>query len=107
MSVSDVYDALTSDRPYRKAMCPGEALELILGSGDTQFDYNVVCAFSDVLIPYAVGCLVKLNTGDIGVVEENFHGFPLRPKVKLVKSGEEIDLLTKLDLVIEGIVYNA
>jgi hypothetical protein len=66
----------------------------------------VVCAFSDVLIPYAVGCLVKLNTGDIGVVEENFHGFPLRPKIKLVISGEEIDLLTKLDLVIEGIVYN-
>jgi HD-GYP domain-containing protein (c-di-GMP phosphodiesterase class II) len=32
VSVSDVYDALTSDRPYRRAMCPGEALELILGS---------------------------------------------------------------------------
>jgi putative nucleotidyltransferase with HDIG domain len=45
ISVADVYDALTSDRPYRKAMPPFEAKEVICKGSGTQFDPRVVEAF--------------------------------------------------------------
>ncbi|HYB62597.1 MAG TPA: HD-GYP domain-containing protein [Methylomirabilota bacterium] len=45
ISVADVYDALTSDRPYRKAMPPLEAREVIVKGAGTDFDPDVVAAF--------------------------------------------------------------
>ncbi|MGH9526489.1 MAG: HD-GYP domain-containing protein, partial [Terriglobales bacterium] len=47
LSVADVYDALTSDRPYRQAMSPFEAKEIISKGAGTDFDPNVVHAFLD------------------------------------------------------------
>jgi putative nucleotidyltransferase with HDIG domain len=45
ISVADVYDALVSDRPYRKAMSPLEAKEIITKASGTDFDPTVVKAF--------------------------------------------------------------
>jgi putative nucleotidyltransferase with HDIG domain len=45
IAVADVYDSLTSDRPYRKAMSPFEARDIILKGADTEFDPHVVQAF--------------------------------------------------------------
>jgi putative nucleotidyltransferase with HDIG domain len=45
ISVADVYDSLTSDRPYRKAMSPFEAKEIIVKGAGTEFDPVVVDAF--------------------------------------------------------------
>jgi HD-GYP domain-containing protein (c-di-GMP phosphodiesterase class II) len=45
LSVADVYDALTSDRPYRKAMSPFDAREIIEKGAGTEFDPVVVQAF--------------------------------------------------------------
>jgi putative nucleotidyltransferase with HDIG domain len=45
ISVADVYDSLTSDRPYRKAMSPFEAKEIIAKGAGTDFDPVVVDAF--------------------------------------------------------------
>jgi putative nucleotidyltransferase with HDIG domain len=48
ITVADVYDALTSDRPYRKALSPFEAKEIIFKGAGTDFDPDVVRAFSTV-----------------------------------------------------------
>jgi putative nucleotidyltransferase with HDIG domain len=61
ISVADVYDSLTSDRPYRKAMSPFDAKEIIVKGQGTDFDPKVVDAFllafrhgeMDVRIPVA------------------------------------------------------
>ncbi|MFQ5945918.1 MAG: HD-GYP domain-containing protein [Anaerolineae bacterium] len=45
IAVADVYDSLTSDRPYRKAMSPFEAKEIIAKGSGTDFDPKVVDAF--------------------------------------------------------------
>jgi len=45
IAVADVYDALTSDRPYRKAMSPFEVKEIIVKGRQTEFDPRVVDAF--------------------------------------------------------------
>ncbi len=49
ISVADVFDSLTSDRPYRKAMAPFEAKDIILKGSGTDFDPAVVAAFSEAL----------------------------------------------------------
>ncbi len=45
IAVADVYDSLTSDRPYRKAMSPFEAKAIIAKGSGTEFDPRVVKAF--------------------------------------------------------------
>ena len=45
ISVADVYDSLTSDRPYRKAMSPFEVREILVKGAGKEFDPNVVEAF--------------------------------------------------------------
>ncbi len=49
IAVADAYEALTTDRPYRKALTPEEALEEILRCSGTQFDPRVVSALGRVL----------------------------------------------------------
>jgi putative nucleotidyltransferase with HDIG domain len=45
LKVADVYDSLTSDRPYRKAMTMFEARDIIVKGSGTEFDPAVVAAF--------------------------------------------------------------
>jgi putative nucleotidyltransferase with HDIG domain len=45
ISIADVYDSLTSDRPYRKAMSPFDAREMIVKGSGSDFDPDVVDAF--------------------------------------------------------------
>jgi HD-GYP domain-containing protein (c-di-GMP phosphodiesterase class II) len=112
VAIADVYDALTSDRPQRRALSPNEALEYIMASGGSLFDYNMVVAFSKAVVPYPEGTLVRITNGDIGVIEENHPNFPLRPRIKIIRSSDntkrnnQIDLMQELDLVIEGVQYD-
>lgn len=111
VAIADVYDALTSDRPYRRAMSPNEAIEYLFASGGAHFDYKIIKTFSSAIVPYPEGTLVELSSGDIGVVEEIYPNYPLRPKIKIIKSSNEskvnvfIDLIKELDIVIKGLVY--
>jgi hypothetical protein len=52
IAVADVYDSLTSDRPYRKAMSPFDAKSIIEKGAGTDFDPMVVDAF---LVAFRVG----------------------------------------------------
>jgi HD-GYP domain-containing protein (c-di-GMP phosphodiesterase class II) len=45
VAVADVYDALTSRRPYKRAMLHSESMEVIVNGGGTQFDPQIVAAF--------------------------------------------------------------
>ena len=48
MAVADVYDALISDRPYKKRMSHEEAIAIIKAGSGTQFDPDVVKCFHHV-----------------------------------------------------------
>lgn len=48
IAVADVYEALTSDRPYRKALSPFEARKEIVNNSATQFDPDVVKVFDSI-----------------------------------------------------------
>jgi HD-GYP domain-containing protein (c-di-GMP phosphodiesterase class II) len=49
LAVADCYDAMTSDRPYRKALTQSQAVDELRRCSGTQFDANVVEAFIEVL----------------------------------------------------------
>jgi putative nucleotidyltransferase with HDIG domain len=48
-SIVDVWDALTSDRPYRRAMDKSEALKIIQQGADTLFDPEITCRFIEMI----------------------------------------------------------
>jgi len=101
-SVSDVYDAMTTDRIYRKAYSPNEAMEFVMGGSGTLFDYEVVSAFVRSIAPYPAGDVVLLSTGETAIVIDVNKDFPLRPVVRVLKDDrwEDIDLMKKTNISI-------
>jgi putative nucleotidyltransferase with HDIG domain len=61
IAVADVYDALTSDRPYRKALPPFYAKNEILSNSGTHFDPQVVMAFETIFPTFAQESTVLLT----------------------------------------------
>ena len=49
IAIADVYQALVSDRPYRKAYSKKDALQIIQEGAGTQFDPNIVEAFLKII----------------------------------------------------------
>lgn len=103
LAVSDVYDALTSQRSYRKAWLPNEAIEHIIASSGTHFDNDIVQLFTHLVCAYPDGSIVKLSDGSTAVVVKNYSENILRPKVRLLENtplgqiGTEINLLEDSD----------
>ena len=85
-AVADVYDALTSARPYKPGLPPHVALRVIFDGKGTDFDTDVVDTFIKQLGIYPVGSFVKLNTEEMGVVMEVNPLDSLRPKVGVIFS---------------------
>ena len=51
VTIADAFDAMTSDRPYRKALPLEEAIKRLKESAGTQFDKNLVDVFLNITIP--------------------------------------------------------
>lgn len=108
VAIADVYDALTSVRPYRNRHKPSEAIEYLFGNGNAQFDLELVRLFCEHVCIYPVSTTVMLNTGQIGVISANHPGSVQRPTVrvlrepdgKAVNSPYEIDLRKELNITI-------
>jgi len=68
VAIADTYDALTSQRPWRKAYLPDEALGIILEQGGKRFDPVLVKVFVNCLGLYPIGSLLRLSRGELAVV---------------------------------------
>lgn len=83
ISIADVYDALSSERPYRVAMLPSEATEYLMGGAGSSFDYELVKLFVRKVAPYPLGTCVVLTNGYKGIVINNHDDACLRPKIRV------------------------
>ncbi len=81
-AVCDVYDAITSNRPYKAGWDPSESLRRMGQWAQGHFDLHVFQAFARTLGIYPVGSLVRLNTGYLGVVVEQSASSPTLPRVR-------------------------
>lgn len=81
-AICDVYDAVTSDRPYKKAWDPSEAVRRMAEWAGGHFDKSLFQAFVKSVGIYPVGSLVKLSSGRLAVVVEQSPALTT-PKVKI------------------------
>ena len=105
ISVADVFDALTSQRPHRDALhSQSDVIEIIMSETNVSFDMKVVQAFLNILDIYPVGSMVSLSDNRMAFVHAKGR-HPLRPVIKIIDTGEQLDLgeLRNLKLVITEI----
>lgn len=99
-AVCDIYDAITSDRPYKKGWTPGESLRKMAEWSQGYFDPLIFQAFVKSVGIYPIGSLVRLSSERLGVVIDQSEKSLLTPVVKVfysIKSNTRI-LPTLLDL---------
>lgn len=110
ISVADTFDAMTTDKPYAKAVSYSEAFHTILNESGKKFDPKIVQSFlRDMLVKtnekplYPVGEFVLLNSGEIGrVTGYRQSEYTLRPIIniffnpskdeKFLKYTQQVDL---------------
>lgn len=111
VAITDTFDAMTSNRIYKRKVSNGEALEFILSTGMTNYDYELVKIFMNHVTIYPLGTIVKLNNGEKAIVIDNNKDAPTRPIVRIISKDdsqringyEEIDLQKKLTIFIDEI----
>ncbi len=111
-AVADVYDAITSERPYRGPIMPHEAYEIVSSLSNSHFDPEILNAFLCNIAVFPLGSFVTLNTGEIALVIKVIPKFPARPTVRviadadgaLLKDKYDISLLDNLTLFISSVL---
>lgn len=114
LAVADVYDALTSVRPYRKAWFPDEAIEYLVKYRGIHFDPEIIDAFLKIVVPYPVGTMVELSNGCPAIVIRNNEN-KMRPVVRMFNVEDdipfrEVDLMNDKgyeDIYITNLGYNS
>lgn len=91
MSVVDVYDALVTERPYKKAFTQRTAVEMIMSMTE-ELDITAMRAFLASVILYPVDTIVELSNGERAWVVKNNPETALRPVVVGTESGNVYDL---------------
>ncbi|MDY6934333.1 MAG: HD domain-containing protein [Spirochaetota bacterium] len=89
ISICDIYDSLTSKRPYRDAISPSHALKSIVNSSNGLFDYNLVSNFINKIGPilnnaqvfYSTNEICELNTKELAIIVSLGIEDLLKPRV--------------------------
>lgn len=91
-SVADCFDAMTSDRVYRKGMSPAKALETMMNGMPGFFQPGLAWSFCQCVAPYPVGSMVELSDRRQAVVVSVTRGKTFTPRVRVLKDedGKEI-----------------
>jgi len=83
-AICDVYDAITSNRPYKAGWDPSQAMHSMAGWAKAgQFDQRIFEGFVRSVGIYPTGSLVKLQSGRLAVVLEQHPTSALTPRIKV------------------------
>jgi HD-GYP domain-containing protein (c-di-GMP phosphodiesterase class II) len=83
-AIVDVYDAITSDRVYKKALSPYEGMQKIYEWAKIDFKQTLVERFIQCVGIYPIGTFALLDTGEMGIVSSINHERLLRPNMHLI-----------------------
>ncbi len=107
-ALADVYDACSSDRPYRPGLPPDIVYELIKSGAGSQFNKELVDCFLSVVPKYPVGCEIRIKDGmytDFRGVVSSLNMYELsKPKVRLLQDdkGKKINHV-EIDFSSQGV----
>jgi HD-GYP domain-containing protein (c-di-GMP phosphodiesterase class II) len=97
IKLSDSYDTLISHRPGCIALAPSEALEYVMAMSGTEFDPGLVTILARNIVQYPIGHEVELSDGRHAIIARNYKDFTLRPLVKILGTGEMLNLRDDMD----------
>lgn len=111
VAIADMYDAMTSDRPYSAAVPAYSALEYMMASAVDKLDFKLTKIFVDTILPYPVGTCVRLSDGRIAVVDRVDEKMSRRPVVQIIDpikkalTGTFVNLVEAYQLTVTEVVY--
>jgi putative nucleotidyltransferase with HDIG domain len=97
-SIADVYDAMRSQRAYQQSFATDRILAVLKRQDGAQFDQHLVRRFSQLMGIYPTGNIVKLDTGELGVVLKVYAPDPYRPKVRVIIGADSEKLARPYDV---------
>lgn len=111
-AVADVYDAVSSDRPYRAALAPVDCMQLLANDELGRLWPQAVQVLTSSVAPFPEACTVRLSTGELAVVNQCYPTAPYRPQVtvftdahgKLLALPRMVELLRCPTIAVSGIV---
>ncbi|NGZ09533.1 MAG: HD domain-containing protein [Nitrospira sp. LK70] len=99
LGVVDVFDALVSERPYRRRLLPHEAIKELLVAERKTFPREILKALVEQFSVYPLGTTVRLTSGKVGTVVNVNSRYPLRPVVRMDAQQEyEVSGACEIDL---------
>lgn len=108
VSIADVYESLTSDRCYRRSLCPFDAIQILTEESTAKLHAHLTAIFIRNIAIYPNGTMVRLSDNRYAIVKEQNNQMPYRPVVRILKQmkdkfipTEEINLMTELNLTIK------
>ncbi|WP_352418402.1 HD-GYP domain-containing protein [Proteiniborus sp.] len=102
VAVCDIFDAMTTERVYKKKQSPFLVAEHIISNSFGILDARIASVFTNNISNFYVGNVVKLNCGDIGEIIYIHKEMPTRPLVKV--EDKFIDLLIEKDYYILEVI---
>ena len=99
VTICNIYDAMTSERPYRKVMSPFAVIEYFEGIGLQKFDTRPILTFLENTVNTYLNCPVRLSNGMVGYVVFINRERLGRPTVQC--GSEFVDLSKHKDLSIQ------
>lgn len=94
IAVADIYDALVTERPYKKGYSNKDAIAILMSMTD-KLDMDILQAFLSAIILYPVDSQVMLSNGEVAQVVRNNPNLSLRPVVVGLASGNVYDLSSR------------
>ncbi|MFC7687405.1 HD-GYP domain-containing protein [Ureibacillus sp. GCM10028918] len=104
IAVADTFHAMTSERVFRSKESPFKVIEMIKESEFGKFDIKIVQALVDLVAGLPIGTNVELSNLETGEIMFINSFAPTRPLVKLVTTGEIIDLSKQRNLYISQVL---
>lgn len=106
IAVADTFHAMTSERIYRPKESPFKVVEMIKEHEFGKFSIKVVQALMNIVVDLPISMKVELSNFEQGEVMFINKYSPTRPIIKLIKSGEIVDLSKDRSLYIVRIITN-